>query len=375
MFSVWVNASYWIMWWWINTESQVIPPVMPSFLAIGSNSPTEWKMTKCVYMCVRMWICVCLCKLLSKPPRCLRYSLSKRVRFLSERGRVAPVRNAEKEGKNRWEKGTSGKKRAYNLGYTENRRERDRNEKKGSEKLCKYNREDQGHTWRGAHFSSVVYSYYPGFRAPWKDRIAFQQGLSVVAAPPSIQTPGTPLHPDGQGWKTNRGDMGTRGKAMYGRWEPHRQAICHDEEAPFPVPPRTQHVLLHPLQAPLRSIAMPCQLTDPTPATLIRTLILPSFSSQAFTVSPGSVPPHHMENWSRDGFHLREIDGSHVWIGVECNLWFTWSSADLSVAPVRIRCCAQAMLKAARVAVVYSTSLLAPEMSLCWTYLLVQWGW
>lgn len=26
-------------------------------------------------------------------------------------------------------------------------------------------------------------------------------------------------------------------EAMCRRWEPHGQAICHDEEAPFPVPP------------------------------------------------------------------------------------------------------------------------------------------
>lgn len=31
--------------------------------------------------------------------------------------------------------------------------------------------------------------------------------------------------------------MGTRGETTYGLWEPHRQAICHDEEAPFLIPP------------------------------------------------------------------------------------------------------------------------------------------
>lgn len=49
--------------------------------------------------------------------------------------------------------------------------------------------------------------------------------------------PGTSLHPDGQRWKTNQGCMGMKVGAMYGCWEPHGQAICHDEEGPSPFPP------------------------------------------------------------------------------------------------------------------------------------------
>lgn len=93
----------------------------------------------------------------------------------------------------------------------------------------------------------------------------------------------------------------------------------------------TQHVLLHPLQAPMRSIAMPCQLSDPTPAALIRTLPLPPFFSQASLLALTACihSHHHMDNRSRDGFRCREIDERCVWIGVECNSWFSWSSADL----------------------------------------------
>lgn len=101
-------------------------------------------------------------------------------------------------------------------------------------------------------------------------------------------TQGLYLHPDGQGWKTNRGDMVTTGKAMYGRWEPHRQAICHDEEATCSSS-RTQHILLHPLQAWLRSTAVPCQLTDPTPASLTRILPLTPFFLYPFTSSLGEL--------------------------------------------------------------------------------------
>ena len=42
--------------------------------------------------------------------------------------------------------------------------------------------------------------------------------------------PGTPLHPDGQGLKTNWGYRGIE-RAMYGHAALRRQAICCDEEA------------------------------------------------------------------------------------------------------------------------------------------------
>lgn len=68
-------------------------------------------------------------------------------------------------------------------------------------------------------------------------------------------------------------------KGLYGDkrgsdvWVLLRQAICCDVEAPFPgSSSRTQHVVLHPLQALLRSNTVACQLTNPTPATLIRTI-------------------------------------------------------------------------------------------------------
>lgn len=48
---------------------------------------------------------------------------------------------------------------------------------------------------RLAHFPSVVFGYYPGFRTSWKKRIAFQRGLSVTPAPPSIQTPWDSITP------------------------------------------------------------------------------------------------------------------------------------------------------------------------------------
>lgn len=46
-------------------------------------------------VCVHMNICVSV----FKTPSCLRYSLLKRVTFLSKRGQVAPVHWADREGK------------------------------------------------------------------------------------------------------------------------------------------------------------------------------------------------------------------------------------------------------------------------------------
>ncbi|CAB1418016.1 unnamed protein product [Pleuronectes platessa] len=67
--------------------------------------------------------------------------------------------------------------------------------------------------------------------------MASQQWLSVVAAPPSIQTPrGLHYTLMGRNGKPIEGIWGRVGKAMYGHWEPYRQAICHDVEPHLAVP-------------------------------------------------------------------------------------------------------------------------------------------
>lgn len=39
------------------------------------------------------------------------------------------------------------------------------------------------------------------------------------------------------------------------------------------------------------------------------------------------IGSHHLvENWNRDGFLRRAVDGRGVWIEVECNLWFSADS-------------------------------------------------
>lgn len=68
--------------------------------------------------------------------------------------------------------------------------------------------------------------------------MAFQQRLSGAGTPSSIQTPWDSITPWWAAMENqSRGYRRTCGEAMYGRWEPQRQAICHDEEVPFHVPP------------------------------------------------------------------------------------------------------------------------------------------
>lgn len=133
---------------------------------------------------------------------------------------------------------------------------------------------------------------------------------AVSSSPTSFHphAQGLHLHPDGQGWKTNWGDMATMGKAMYGRWEAHRQAICHDEEATCSSS-QTLRILSHPLQAWLRLAG---RLTWHLP------------HSARFPSS--CVHSHHpWENWIARRLYERERDERHVWI--ETETWFMIVSA------------------------------------------------
>lgn len=157
-------------------------------------------------------------------------------------------------------------------------------------------------------------------------------------------TQGTPLHPDRQGWKTNRGNMGTRGKAMYGHWEPYRQAICHDVEAHLPVPP------LGPSTSDWIPFKPHCTLLQYLASRPSRHLphsfassLSPLFPSRVSPRCPGSMYPshHHMipsEVKYKDGSHRKELDVEmSLNLGVKCNFRFPRSSADLKEAPTWIR--------------------------------------
>lgn len=82
-----------------------------------------------------------------------------------------------------------------------------------------------GEWWRGC-ISPVWLGRYPCFT------FLPPQPLPVRKRARSIHPrfPGTPLHPDGQGLKTNWGYRGIE-RAMYGHAALCRQAICCDEEA------------------------------------------------------------------------------------------------------------------------------------------------
>lgn len=85
-----------------------------------------------------------------------------------------------------------------------NSRVKDRNEKKRCENLCKM--------W---HISPVW--YYPGFRSLERNEWCPSRDCQQHPHLHPSRHPGTPLHPDGQEWKTNEGYTGMRVEAMKGR--------------------------------------------------------------------------------------------------------------------------------------------------------------
>ncbi|TNN39288.1 Glutamate receptor ionotropic, kainate 4 [Liparis tanakae] len=90
-----------------------------------------------------------------------------------------------------------------------------------------------------------------GFRRPSDVRSVRSRRVQVLVTPPlstwkyrtsASGDPRTPLHPDGRGWKTNRGDMGAKcggGGPLYGTLGTTQTGnLPRDEEAPIPaVPP------------------------------------------------------------------------------------------------------------------------------------------
>lgn len=121
--------------------------------------------------------------------------------------------------------------------------------------------------------------------------MAFQQGLSVVASPASIQTSRGCMHytPMGRDGKPTRGIWGREGGGQCtARWEPHRQAIWRDEEAPFPIPP------LRPSMSSCIPFTLHRALLQNLGSRATRQLLHPfarSLFLPVLTASPGSVYP------------------------------------------------------------------------------------
>lgn len=106
--------------------------------------------------------------------------------FLSKRGQVAPVRWTDRGKKGRLKKEKKWGKKSKQSGICS---ERDRNDKRLVRNSTHAIGKMKDTPEEGLHFPSVVYGYYLGVRAPWEEWMVFQLRLSVVAAPPSIQTP------------------------------------------------------------------------------------------------------------------------------------------------------------------------------------------
>lgn len=158
------------------------------------------------------------------------------------------------------------------------------------------------------------------------------------------------------------------GNAMYWCWETHRQAIWHDEEAPFPAPPfgpsTSSCVPFMP-----HCVLLQCLASWPT-RHLPHSFALSRFPYflPGLTVSPDSMYPFTLSHWELKQRWISSEGNrweSCFWIEGECNLWFFWSSADLLVAPVQICCWTQGTSMAPRLAAVYLTSLLTAGMCCC----------
>lgn len=145
---------------------------------------------------------------------------------------------------------------------------------------------------RDAHFPQWAVRLLPGFQDSVRKLNGIPAGAvssGLTCIHPDIQGLHA-LHPNGQGWKTNQGDMGTRGGGgqCTARWEPHRQAIWRDEEAPFPIPP------LRPSMSSCIPFTLHRALLQNLGSRATRQLLHPfarSLFLPVLTASPGSVYP------------------------------------------------------------------------------------
>lgn len=125
--------------------------------------------------------------------------------------------------------------------------------------------------------------------------------------------PGIQLHPDGQHWKTNPKNVGMMGKATYEHWKGHRQAICHDEEASFSVPPLRPSTLSC---IPFKPHCSPRQCVAGWPPRHLPYYL--SFSVCSFLSSPASPQEAWHQERSRQGFDFTHLRGKRFELGVEC---------------------------------------------------------
>lgn len=205
----------------------------------------------------------------------------------------------------------------------QSRRGRGQKWEKGGWEIVECDREDEGHTWRGPHFPSVAYSDYPSFRTPSEDRMVLQQGLSAAAAPPSIQTPRDSITP---WWAGMENQSRGYGKQCVG-------AGNHTDRQSAMMKRLPSLFLLSDPACPPASPSSPTALCrnasaswpTPTPTALSHTFLLSVVSPGSMYLFTSSHGEQVKQRWIF--FRWRETDG--FWIEVECNLWLSWSSADL----------------------------------------------